>query len=198
VPLISAKFDVRKIRGQAEQPRIDEARGVVDDAGDALTDAIFALDEAVTALGNTAGTGTDWTPAAPAIDALEQRVKALWRWNKLAVRVGDKSEVHAAHSDATYAAQRAMFVVSSVKGGAAFGPTAQRIVSDEIRVEATRAQTRSTMPPRRSSGSSVSVASSGGRAERCEQPVSSHRPARRRSGDTGPTWRSSVGSENRT
>jgi hypothetical protein len=129
-----------------------------------LTDAIFALDEAVAALGKTAGTGSDWTPAAPAIDAFEQAVKALWRWNnKLAVRVGDQSDVHSAYSDATYAAQRAMFVVSSVKERHSAPPLN---VSSRTRF-ASRLFTHrlvSTMLPRRLSGSSVSVAS--GRARR--------------------------------
>ena len=136
VPFITARFDVRRIRAQADEARRNELRTTIDNAGNALTEAIFALDEAVAAASKS-------TDASVAIDALDQRVKALWHpLNAIATRVGSKDELHSAYEDATHAVQRALFIVGSTKDGVTFDTQAQRGVSDVTRLEAVRAQNR--------------------------------------------------------
>jgi hypothetical protein len=101
VPFITARFDLRKIRAQADEARLDELRGVIDDAGAELRAAIISFGEAITDLrGHAAAVkavGRDAGNAMPTVEQYVEHVKALWSYeSRLAIRVGNADPLHAA------------------------------------------------------------------------------------------------------
>jgi hypothetical protein len=107
VPFITARLDIRRIRAQADEARLDELRGVIDDAGTELRSAILAFGDTTTelrALNFDSGPvlRSDHRPdPVQSLQQYQERVKALCSWeSRLATRVGTSDPLHTAYARA--------------------------------------------------------------------------------------------------
>jgi hypothetical protein len=138
VPFISARNDRERILDQAEQGRLDELRGVIDDAGAAVTAAIFELDRSIDEA--NAPTPVVEPPLITlarnrqALDAYTERLEGLWAHeNRLAVRVRPEDLIYFHYGEAVTALQKPLWVLGGVAAGGVFDKQGRREVAGHRR-----------------------------------------------------------------
>jgi hypothetical protein len=113
--------------------RLDELRGVIDDAGAAVTAAIFGLDRAIDEA--SAPTPVAEPPVITlarnrgALDAYTERLEGLWAHeNRLAVRVRPEDLIYFHYGEAVTALQKPLWVLDGVAAGRVFDQEGHREV----------------------------------------------------------------------
>jgi hypothetical protein len=140
VPFITARVDLRKIRAQANEARLDELRGVVDEAGEAMRATFLAFGDTVTEVTVRSAMIPSPLKREDTGKALQHRraaqqqvadyaetVRVMLSWESRLVRVGLDDPLHAEYATAVELFNDALLPFTEVAKGTPFDQHKEQI-----------------------------------------------------------------------